>query len=348
MCMNNYERKEWIDYLRGIGILLMIIGHASISSKFKVWIYGFHMPLFYVISGYLHNEAKWSEKGFKSFAATRFKNYVVPYFIWCAICFIVNLPLLWLSYPGGSFPKAVLQNIGWIATSVRIDGVFLPQNCTPLWFLTSIFISSVVFYGLLPLDRKKQILVCIGFVLINYCLNILNSPILPWHLDVSLIGAIFMLIGYYFNKCNIISKKTSPVIVLMIFLLASVLIFYNGQEKSVEMYYRRYNNYFLFFLSAGMMSFCLLWVCMNSKIFVLKNLLLKLGTQSIIVLGINYTINLYLKGLHSSISSIVPLFPAKPLWYENIIINIILCLLAFKLYSVYSAKHKKLHILLGK
>lgn len=45
-------RKRWIDIAKGIGIILMVIGHADAPRLLKNWIYGFHMPLFFIIAGY--------------------------------------------------------------------------------------------------------------------------------------------------------------------------------------------------------------------------------------------------------------------------------------------------------
>lgn len=48
------ERVKWIDYLKGFAILLMVIGHYQGTPTFlNVWIYAFHMPLFFFLSGYL-------------------------------------------------------------------------------------------------------------------------------------------------------------------------------------------------------------------------------------------------------------------------------------------------------
>lgn len=44
------KRIEALDVAKGIGIILVIIGHLS-SSYLHDWIYSFHMPLFFIISG---------------------------------------------------------------------------------------------------------------------------------------------------------------------------------------------------------------------------------------------------------------------------------------------------------
>ena len=40
-----------IDILKGIGMLLVIIGHSGCPWPFYPAIYAFHMPLFFIVSG---------------------------------------------------------------------------------------------------------------------------------------------------------------------------------------------------------------------------------------------------------------------------------------------------------
>lgn len=44
----------WIDFAKTIGLLLMILGHGNmVNDEFRCYIYSFHMPLFFIISGLL-------------------------------------------------------------------------------------------------------------------------------------------------------------------------------------------------------------------------------------------------------------------------------------------------------
>lgn len=52
------ERKYWIDYLKAIAIYLVILGHLPDELHIKWGIYLFHMPLFFIISGYCTNHEK--------------------------------------------------------------------------------------------------------------------------------------------------------------------------------------------------------------------------------------------------------------------------------------------------
>lgn len=52
------QRIEWIDLSKGIGIILVILGHMQVPSLLHNFIYIFHMPLFILISGMLFKGSK--------------------------------------------------------------------------------------------------------------------------------------------------------------------------------------------------------------------------------------------------------------------------------------------------
>lgn len=57
--METVERERALDVIKGVGILLVVVGHTSCPDVLKTWIYSFHMPLFFMVAGYLFNERKW-------------------------------------------------------------------------------------------------------------------------------------------------------------------------------------------------------------------------------------------------------------------------------------------------
>lgn len=67
------NRDKTIDVLKGIGIILVVIGHSGCPNLLKDFIYSFHMPLFFIASGYFFNEnyleskKKYFEKKYKAF-----------------------------------------------------------------------------------------------------------------------------------------------------------------------------------------------------------------------------------------------------------------------------------------
>lgn len=53
------NRIEWIDRCKSLAIYLVIFGHFCLNNKY---VYAFHMPLFFFLSGYVLNEKKYDFK----------------------------------------------------------------------------------------------------------------------------------------------------------------------------------------------------------------------------------------------------------------------------------------------
>ena len=50
----NKQRIDWINIAKGLGILAVILGHCHLPEKVWNSIYSWHMPIFFVISGYFY------------------------------------------------------------------------------------------------------------------------------------------------------------------------------------------------------------------------------------------------------------------------------------------------------
>ncbi len=62
--MAEQKRDKTLDVLKGIGIILMVVGHSG--SRLANFIYLFHMALFFMASGYV-----WNDKKVKNFTALK-------------------------------------------------------------------------------------------------------------------------------------------------------------------------------------------------------------------------------------------------------------------------------------
>ena len=78
------QRIGNIDTAKGILIILVVIGHvlnfnAPATSAIKTWIYSFHMPAFFIISGLLINPEKWERQSFLTFIKHKAYSLLIPY-----------------------------------------------------------------------------------------------------------------------------------------------------------------------------------------------------------------------------------------------------------------------------
>lgn len=89
------------------GIFLVVLGHSMPykdmpfwgESLFK-WIYSFHMPLFFCISGYLYNRgySKYESEGGKIFLLKKFNRLIVPFLFLNVITLPMKLVLETFTY----------------------------------------------------------------------------------------------------------------------------------------------------------------------------------------------------------------------------------------------------------
>ena len=83
------QRIEELDYVKGLAIFLVIMGHATDNLATPLWrlvIYSFHMPLFFMVSGMVTKPADVMNRGtIGAFLIKNFKALLVPYIIFAAV-----------------------------------------------------------------------------------------------------------------------------------------------------------------------------------------------------------------------------------------------------------------------
>lgn len=137
-------RQEWVDVAKGLGILLVVLGHTSrgvtsaglahdagfLGQADRV-IYAFHMPLFFWLSGLL--ATKRLHRPFASFLGTQLRSIAYPYLVWS--CLQTTIQILLSSMTNNS--------LGWDAL-LRIP-VDPPMQ---FWFLYALFVDALLYRAL--------------------------------------------------------------------------------------------------------------------------------------------------------------------------------------------------------
>ena len=78
--IDNYKRIEWIDIAKSIGIMLVILGHIlPMDSILKKYIYSFHMPLFFILTGIVYSYK--DNESFCKIIEKQIKSILIPFFI---------------------------------------------------------------------------------------------------------------------------------------------------------------------------------------------------------------------------------------------------------------------------
>lgn len=326
------QREPTIDVLKGIGILLMVWGHTSVCSEMKVWIYGFHMPLFFFLSGYVFSYEKWERLGFCSFVLSRFKGLLLPYFTFSLINLIVKIAV-----DASKFGQTVcVENTKGYLIGILYSHDTMMPNCAPLWFLTALFTSSIYFWYLVRWGGKNvriSLFMMLAYIVLLHIIVIelraYGISQLPWHVDVAFVGSLFMFIGYRFKGFFQRSKASYKynLFAAILIIVATFFISINGR---INMVTNQYQNILLFIIGAVTMCVGLyILVDYASKKKALSPMLAPfcyLGKHTLVFIGFNYMVNAFVRLLMEKMG-ILP-------YYYNIIdmiavVSICLCITLF-------------------
>lgn len=151
------DRKLWLDIARGIGILLIILGHSTTTvvrnnSDFAMFVYNylyfFHVRLLFFLSGYAFGlkEEKYLMMNTRSFIFNKMKRLIIPYVSYSFLVLII--------FSVANSFESVAQILGNMEYSITtfgkwMEGLLIGKNnySVHLWYIyTLFFITILVFF----------------------------------------------------------------------------------------------------------------------------------------------------------------------------------------------------------
>lgn len=168
------QRVQWIDYAKGIGIFLVVLGHtirgivgnSILESTALVqfvdrWIYAFHMPLFFLISGLFVQRSL--QKPFNTFIVDKFQVLAYPYFVWSILQGILQL---------ATYGKLKTSE-AWLSL---LKIIYEPTM--QFWFIYTLFIILII-YGVAHQFRLTSNHL-LGFAVLIYVASLAQINFGPW------------------------------------------------------------------------------------------------------------------------------------------------------------------------
>ena len=141
------QRNNVIDIAKGIAIILMVVGHCDdLPEVVRYFIYSFHMPLFFIFSGYFFRK-----RGGMDCVKNSARGLLKPYLI----VSIVGVLLATLLYGAEGFKE---QLLGCILANggAAFFGERMPTT-GPMWFLVALFWCRL-FYDYLVSKTHRPLL----------------------------------------------------------------------------------------------------------------------------------------------------------------------------------------------
>ena len=278
------SRIVWVDICKLIGIFLMVVGHSTKNENILSWIYSFHMPLFFILSGYTYDITKYKNRyTYVNYLKNNVKHLVFPIIIFGFITTLYRFVWNYIFMDVNRIDYKIIQN--------GIIGIFLQLRLTKFggyfWFLSALFVSKVILYKLVEkVDSTKAIfaLSVSCFVTGSILKGCLNIGGLLWNLDVVPFIIGFLLIGILIRRF----EQKGNVGWFIIILICYVISF--KMNCTVDMCRDIYGDYFLYVLESITGSVIMMQIvklaCRKVKIPITQRLAW-LGSNSLIIYCMN-------------------------------------------------------------
>ncbi len=299
---NIKERKNWIDWMKAIGMLMIVWGHCFPDGGTSEFLYAFNVPLFFIISGYLtHREHSMALCWDKCL-----HNLVIPYFI---------LSLIKVA----GFILKHLDDGMWAWSLFGVTFGFHSINgasgCGNLWFFYALIVIKLV-YQMFVHGKKSMLAVSIlslcGAVAYNHF-----GVEMAWGVTDAMLALPFFMLGNLgssvlktpFNSfiAGMCRTSASARWVMVTVLAAATYIIgqYNGEAS---MFMGQYGESLALFIPgavAGSLAILILSVLLDK---------VKLSVVSVISAGSIVILEFHREFLHPVMKLINNLTP--PVWQE--------------------------------
>lgn len=199
------QRLVQYDILKGIGILLVVICHAGLDGFSKEFIYTFHMPLFFFVSGCF-----FKDNDFANLIVKNIKQLLIPYLLF-AFCMIVARTLRSIDF------QSVLPSISGSLLALSPIDESDPCLYESIWFLLCLFTVRIIYWFINRICKGvlliKVVVCCISYFM-GCALQVLNVN-LPFFVDTAFSVLLLYALGDCFHNKGYDSKAVPWYLSLM-------------------------------------------------------------------------------------------------------------------------------------
>jgi fucose 4-O-acetylase-like acetyltransferase len=272
---NKLNNIDWVDTLKGIGIVLVVIGHiySGFISKF---IFLFHMPLFFFISGFLFKKKESQMSYFKS----KVWQLLVPYSIYLIIFYLAFT----------DFPNTQSELIKYIVKPI-FGGRALINETGVFWFVTCLFFTQqIAQYLISNFSENKINIVIISSLIIAYLDSYFFSQyVIPLAFDVVFAALPFFYLGYIIRQ----KKYFPPLLLLILISTVSVFLLFLYEDFRVNMKYVDYGIPIISLLGGLSIIFLIILIAKKiSQYKTVRNFINLLGKASLTIMFLHQTIQI--------------------------------------------------------
>lgn len=270
------QRTDWVDYAKGIGIILVVYAHL-LSSGYRAGlpvdthffflsdsiVYSFHMPLFFFLAG-LFVAHSYASRGMRQFLISKIRLIAYPYLVWSLLQ--IGIELLFSQHSQRGVDLYDLMAIPYLPWS-------------QFWFLYALLLMYIVYGALQSFGRLSgTVMLLIAGVLFVFPVN---SDIMA--LNGFSTGFVFFVVGA-FSRTRLVDLEGFSIPAWVTLFLLPVLVgsgyyIFENMISPTRLINGSHPLYFLYLSTVGI-TFCVGLAQLLAKINFL-NAVKSLGTYSL-------------------------------------------------------------------
>lgn len=229
----NKDKNNFLSTAKGIGIVLMVIGHCGVPGGIDKFIYQFHMPLFFFCSGYFLKITQDCDS-LISVYKKKINGLYLKFILWSLLFLslhniFIDLNIYndaisyWAEYPYNAqqFINKAMKII------LTMNGH--EQLVRSFWFFKQLFLASIFVPTLLYIINKvtnykhNHLFVFMGLFLLTIISKYFNWAIPAiWDISLVFMSSTFYLSGYIFKKYRMLDKLNNTTCLIVSFTILMI------------------------------------------------------------------------------------------------------------------------------
>lgn len=291
---NHKERNSYVDILKAIGIISIVIGHSGwripigTGIRMGMFVYSYHLMIFFFVAGFCFN--KKSIDNPYSYFAKRLKS-ILPLYVGYNIMFVLlhnvlrRIHIIALDQPVYGINDILEKSFKGLVltTSEQMLGAF--------WFLPMYLLAITLFCFSFAFIDGHNVFFKVSFILIIAVMGLyLNweQINLNYHMQTSILAIPVVYLGYYV-KCN--WEQIERYISWITGMLCAVIIYniVTSELGGIELSVNAIINPYLFYVVTGMgIYFCMSLAKVLNQFKITKTVFAYIGTKSFHIMALHF------------------------------------------------------------
>lgn len=210
--------NKTVSIARGLAIIGMVIGHVVDHSYLTVFIYKWHMPLFFFFSGFFFDINRYS---FKGFVWKRIKSLYIPFLFWTLLMICFHNVLVSNGICAGTFYDYDKLKV------LVYRAVFEMRQYEPFlgtfWFFPQLLAVNILGYVYFSLQKNISVLsyvIMLLLLLLGTLMKKYNICIFYQLNDITCMGLFFFICGKVLRSLELLRGVKQCIISIIIILLS--------------------------------------------------------------------------------------------------------------------------------